>query len=147
MLYSIILLNPSAMMIASIEPATVKASCLDEAVSSSLRIIADLHIRSNKSKRPASIIKKSTVELPVHISCFKKIVRCSCDRITASRYTRKAFLLTFGLACLTISCMIKISSNDILSSSSMIEIVSSTNRSIGFIKTCTSSLYPKISPD
>ena len=127
MLYSIILLYPSAMMIASIEPATVKASCLDEAVSSSLRIIADLNIRSSKSKRPASIIKKSTAELLVHISCFEKFFRCSCDPITASRYTRKAFLLTFGLAFLTIPRKIKISSNDILSLSSMIEIVSSTN--------------------
>ena len=115
------------MIIASIEPATVIASCLEEAVSSSARLIADRSIRSNKSNSPESIIKKKTVEPAVQISCFEKFFRCSCDLTTANRYTRNAFLLILGLTFLTISRKIKISSNDISSSLSIIEIVSLTN--------------------
>ena len=115
------------MMIASIEPATVKANCLEDAVSSSARRIADLNIRSNKSNSTASIIKKKTAELLVQISCFEKFICRSCDRITANRYTRNAFLLTLGLTLLTISRNIRILSNDISSALPIVETVSRTN--------------------
>ena len=90
LLYSIILLKPSAITIASMEPATVASSCLEEPVSASVRFIADSSIRSIVSNKPVNITKKEIAKPPVHVSCLENFIRRTSDRFDVNFSSSRA---------------------------------------------------------
>ena len=102
-LYSIILLKLSAITIASNEPATVAANCLEEAESAAARRIADSSIRSVKSNKLTNIIKKPIAKPPVHISCLANFVLRFVDCAAANSTPRSEILRTTGRAFRSIS--------------------------------------------